>query len=172
MKGFCMKDHEPTVRVRGWNSTRGKSTKVHWVQRTLCTQSRQCRTEQNTLRSDSWVENMINPALLPKINLLVPLWESNMIILKKKSLIKLYIRGSSSMYILTVMKKCWPLLSFFFSFVAFQKVQWGTVHHKAIFRQSPSITFICFLDNGMLNTTHTPQHTSITVHMLQCLLYI
>ncbi len=156
MKGFCMKDHEPTVRVRGWNSTRGKSTKVHWVQRTLCTQSRQCPTEQNTLRSDSWVENITNPALLPKINPLVPLWKSNMIIQKKNSLIKLrvqlHVHSNSDEEMLT-------MLSFFFSFVAFQKVQWGTVHHKAIFRQSPSITFICFLT--MECQTHTHPNTLV-----------
>lgn len=67
------------------------------------------------------------------------------------------------MDILTGMKKFWLLLSFFFYYVAFQKVQWGTVQHKAIFLVTINLFFtgLCFF--GQWNGKHTHKHTSITV---------
>lgn len=131
------------MRVRVWTSTRGNSTPVHRVQRSahivypISPMHHWAEHIKKWFMSSAPMD-MHAGCFLKK--LLVPPCVSNMIPKKIKNVIKLYIRGFSSLYVHSKRDEEMSTAVIFFSLL-FQMMQWGTVQHKAIFLQSPSIYF-------------------------------
>lgn len=150
---------------------------LHWViplkfigfrvQRTLCTQSHQCTTEQNVLRSESKTSR--NPAPVDthagrflKKNLLVSPCVSNIIpptttTTKNDQAVHQRIQ----LLICTFQKDEEMSTAVIFFSLVFQNVQWGTVQHKAVFLQPPSIYQLSniFHSFGQWNGTCARTHT-------------